>query len=345
MEFVSEYGMFLLKALTIVIAIVFVIGFIAQNKQAQKSGSQGSIQFNNLTKDFEQELTELKQGLLSKEEFKAFRKAQKNKDKQQQKEPTSKRNNVFVLEFDGDMKASAVANLREEISAILMIATEQDQVMINLKSPGGMVHTYGLAASQLQRIREQGLELTACVDEVAASGGYMMACVANKICAAPFAIIGSIGVLGQLPNFNKLLKKNAIEFEQHTAGEFKRTITMFGENTEEGRKKFKQELEETHVLFKSFIHQNRPQLDVDKVATGEHWYGQQAAELGLVDEITTSDDWLLKRLQADDTQIFEVKYQQKKPLAERLSESLASAVVNVSQQLNHKLAIQKLFKS
>ncbi len=341
-EFLSQYGMFLLKTLTIVIAIVFVVGFIAHSKQAHKPGAQGSIQFTNLSDDFQQELTDLKQGVLSKEAFKEYQKQQKKKAKDKSNQEQSA--NLFVVEFDGDMKASAVSNLREEISAILMIADTQDQVMVKLKSPGGMVHTYGLAASQLRRVRDAGIELTACVDEVAASGGYMMACVADKICAAPFAIIGSIGVLGQLPNFNKLLKKNAIEFEQHTAGEFKRTLTMLGENTDEGRTKFKQELEETHQLFKAFINHNRPQLDVDKVATGEHWYGQQAIDLDLVDEITTSDDWLLQRLQQEAFQVFQVKYEHKKALAERLSEGFVSAISNASEQVSHKVTTQKLFK-
>jgi len=346
--------MFLLKAITIVFSLIFIIGFAAHSKQSSKAGHKGVIQFNNLSDDFEDDLDELKQRVLSKDEYKAYKKEKKKSSKEESKkakssdvakeDDDSSKQNIYVVEFEGDMKASAVSNLREEISAILMIANQGDQVVVKLNSPGGMVHTYGLASSQLKRVRDNGLDLVACVDEVAASGGYMMACVANKICAAPFAIIGSIGVIGQIPNFNKVLKKNQIEFEQHTAGEYKRTLTMFGENTDEARDKFKQELQETHDLFKGFIHQNRVDLDVEKVATGEHWYGQQALELGLVDELTTSDDYILNQLMSDSCRVFAVKYEIKKPLAERLSENFVKVMVNVSQQLNHKVSVQKLFK-
>jgi serine protease SohB len=199
---------------------------------------------------------------------------------------------LFVLDFNGSIDAKEVSSLREEISAILSVATKQDEVFLRLESGGGMVHGYGLASSQLDRLRQQGIPLTASVDKVAASGGYMMACVANTIISAPFAILGSIGVIAQVPNFNKLLKKNDVEFEQFTAGEFKRTVTMFGENTEKGKQKFIEELEETHVLFKDFVSEHRPSLDIRKVATGEHWFGTTALSLGLVDTIQTSDDYL-----------------------------------------------------
>ena len=108
---------------------------------------------------------------------------------------------------------------------------------------------YGLAASQMQRIRDKKLKLTVCVDKVAASGGYMMAVVADKIIAAPFAVLGSIGVLAQVPNFHRLLKKHDVDFEMLTAGKYKRTLTMFGENTDKGREKFQEDIEDTHVLF------------------------------------------------------------------------------------------------
>jgi serine protease SohB len=213
------------------------------------------------------------------------------------------------------MKASGVNSLREEISAIIAIAGKQDEVLLRLESPGGMVHSYGLAASQLQRLRDKKINLTIAVDMVAASGGYMMACVANKIVAAPFAIIGSIGVIAQIPNFNRLMKKMDVDYEQHTAGEYKRTLTLFGENTDQDREKFREELEETHQLFKSFITDNRPELDVEKVATGEHWYGTQAIEKGLIDEVSTSDDLILNAVK--DTEVFEVNFEIPKSLGEK----------------------------
>jgi len=148
-----------------------------------------------------------------------------------------------------------------------------------------------------------------------------MACVADRILAAPFAIVGSIGVVGQLPNFNRLLKKHEIEYELHTAGEHKRTLTLFGENTEAGREKFRETLEDAHALFKGFILQNRPQVDIAEVATGDHWFGTRALALKLVDELKTSDDYLLER--SKDCDLYELRYKRHRGLAERLGTGLA----------------------
>lgn len=225
---------------------------------------------------------------------------------------------IFVLDFDGDIRASAVTSLRQEISAILTLARSEDEVVVRLESGGGVVHGYGLAASQLQRIRAHNIPLTVAVDKVAASGGYMMACVADKIIAAPFAIIGSIGVLAQLPNLHRLLKKHEIDFEQLYAGEYKRTLTMFGENTDKAREKMQQELQETHDLFKAHVKDQRPQLNIGKVATGEHWFGSRALELGLVDHLQTSDDYLMAA--RFDTRLILLNYTAKKTLLNQLAD-------------------------
>ncbi len=247
-----------------------------------------------------------------------------------------KKNNqkIYVLDFKGDMAASAVENLREEITLILSTAKAgRDRILLRLESPGGMVHGYGLAAAQLVRLRDAGFHLTICVDKVAASGGYMMACIANEIVSAPFAVLGSIGVVAQVPNFNRLLKEHNIDFELYTAGQYKRTVTMFGENTEEGKAKFEEELQQTHVLFKHFVEKYRPQLNVDKVATGEHWYGQDSLDLNLVDKLQTSDEYLLNLLNLHD--IYLIQTRRKPTLGEKLglqaaqmADSLIPAVVN-----------------
>lgn len=224
---------------------------------------------------------------------------------------------IFVLDFKGDIQASAVENLREEITLILATAKAgRDRIVVRLESPGGMVHGYGLAAAQLVRLRDAGFHLTICVDKVAASGGYMMACIANEIIAAPFAIVGSIGVVAQVPNFNRLLKEHNVDFELYTAGQYKRTVTMFGENTPEGKAKFEEELQQTHVLFKHFVEKYRPQLNVDKVATGEHWYGEDALDLNLVDKLKTSDEYLLALLPQHD--VYVIKTRKKATLGEKL---------------------------
>jgi serine protease SohB len=227
---------------------------------------------------------------------------------------------VFVVDFHGDLQASAVASLREEVNAVLQVAGAGDEVLVRLESEGGVIHGYGLAASQLKRVRDRHVRLTVAIDKVAASGGYLMACVADRILAAPFAIVGSIGVVGQLPNFNRLLKKHEIDWELHTAGEFKRTLTLFGENTEAGRAKFRETLEEAHALFKSFIGEHRPQVQLDEVATGDHWFGARAVALKLVDELRTSDDYLLER--SKDCELYEVRYKRHRGVVERLAGGL-----------------------
>ncbi len=322
MEFLFEYGMFLAKTLTLVLAIGAVILMIVIATVKPKA-SKGELCFDDLSADYQALKADLQQQLLDKKAFKIWQKAASKATTPQAK--------LFVIDFSGSMDAHEVDALREEVTAVLAVAQSDDAVLVRLESGGGVVHGYGLGASQLQRLRQKNIPLTVAVDKVAASGGYMMACIADKIVAAPFAIVGSIGVIAQLPNFNKLLKKNHIDFEQFTAGEFKRTVTVFGENTDKGRQKFQQELEETHVLFKHFVKRHRQQLEIDEVATGEHWFGYQALELKLVDELTTSDDYLLTQL--NERQVYKVQYRIRKSIAEKLGLSAATALKSTVQQL------------
>lgn len=312
----------------ILLALVAIVAILAASKEKLRAGT---IQIKNLNKKYLATTEELLTEVLSKHELKKFHKEKKAEKKKKEKSAFQK--NIFVLRFDGDIKASAVNSLREEVTAVLGIAKPNDEVVVCLESPGGAVHAYGLAASQLERFKQQNIPLTVVVDKVAASGGYLMACIANKILAAPFAIIGSIGVVVSLPNFHRFLKEHNIDFEQHTAGSFKRTITLFGQNTKEGREKLQEEIEEIHGLFKNVIQQHRQQVDIDKVATGEHWLGAQALELKLVDELRTSDDYLLA--QSKDANLFEITYQTKKSLSDKLSSSikaLVGAIKNNTQQ-------------
>ncbi|WP_370136985.1 protease SohB [Alteromonas sp.] len=336
MEFLYEYGLFVAKAVTLVIAFIVVVSTIVGLASKQKHG-KGQLEIVSISEQLKDITNYAKQVLLDKNALKKLAKEQKkeakaknkakNKAKITEQGEESEKSRLYVIDFKGSMDANEVEHLREEITAILCVANKEDEVLVRLESGGGVVHGYGLAASQLQRIKEKGLKLTIAVDKVAASGGYMMACVADKLLASQFAYIGSIGVLAQLPNFNKLLKKNDIEFEQHTAGEFKRTLTVFGENNDEGRAKFKEEIEEIHVLFKDFVQSQRPDMDIDKVATGEYWPGIKAKSLGLIDDITTSDDYILSHYPA--REIFSVKYAVKKNVAEKLGMSAANVVERV----------------
>lgn len=330
MEFVSELGMFFLKALVVVGSILIVIsGSIASGVKSK--GEKGELVMTNLTEKLKDLTIDLKRDILSKKAFKDYEKSLKKEEKSDKKSQEEK-SNTFFIQFKGGVEASEVASLREEITAVLSIATPKDEIIVSVESGGGMVHGYGLAASQLARIRQAKIPLTICVDKVAASGGYMMACVADKIVAAPFAIVGSIGVIAQIPNFNKVLKKYDVDFEQHTAGEYKRTLTMFGQNTDEARDKFKLELEQTHQLFKEFVAQYRNQLDLDEVATGEHWFGQQALNLNLVDALQTSDDLLMQRSQ--NNQVFRIQYKPKKGWQKKLAQAASMSFEQVLQKLS-----------
>ena len=316
MEILIEYGLFVLKAFTIIILIFIPIFFLVSSMR-QPPDTNESLKIKNLTKRYQSMANSLKVLNMSKEEKKKLKKSLKKEKKTNIK---TKKKPVYVLNFKGDIEASNVENLKEEISAILQSETKCEEIVLNLESAGGTVIGYGLAAAQLKRIRDAGIKLTACVDKVAASGGYMMACVANKIVSAPFAVIGSIGVVAAIPNFSKILKKLDVDYELHTAGEFKRTITTFGETTDEGREKFKKDLQEIHDLFKEHVTKFRPELDISKVATGEIWEGTKALEVGLVDEISTSDEYLMNFSKKHD--VYEIKFETKKKIQDKLSRFL-----------------------
>ncbi|OUU78365.1 MAG: protease SohB [Gammaproteobacteria bacterium TMED78] len=323
-DFLSNYGLFLAKFITIFILVIFgLIIIVSSLKKAPKSEGLTVESLNKRYKDLEDSLRLIVDG---SEKYKKKSKERKKTDKLFLKKG-SKRARTFVLDFKGDIRASATASLREEVSAILSIANKKDEVLVRLENPGGTVHEHGLAASQLMRIRDKDIGLIISVDKVAASGGYLMACVADNIIAAPFAIIGSIGVIAQIPNFNRFLEEKGVDFEQVTAGKHKRTLTMFGKNTEEGRKKIKQELEDVHDLFKNQISEYRPKIDLNEVATGEHWYGITALNLNLIDEIKTSDDFLIEKSKKRD--IYLVSYKRKASLRDRLfgeAEALLSKI-------------------
>lgn len=316
MEFLAEYGLFLAKAVTVVIAVVFIIAAIASQSQRgrQQGINRGHVEVHKINEQFDQFEHDVKHAVLPDKAFKQDQQQRKKTQKKARNEPEKPR--IFYLTFDGDIKASAVDKLRHEISAILTVANKNDEVLINIESTGGMVHTYGLAASQMDRLRQADIPLKVCIDKVAASGGYLMACVANHIMAAPFAIVGSIGVLAQIPNFNRALKRFDVDYEIMTAGEHKAPVSMFGEITDKGRNKLREELESTHTLFKDFISEHRPQVPINDVATGEVWYGRQAIDKQLVDSIITSDDYLLS--QRDKKALYEVIYIEKKTVAEKL---------------------------
>lgn len=332
------------------IAIVLVIAAAGSAAARNKSQPKKEMKIEKVNERLEAYKEDLEHMILDKDTLKSREKAEKKKAKAEKKakkqgevKEASAKPRVYVLDFDGDIKASAVDTFREAVTTVLQVADkEKDEIVVRLESPGGMVHSYGLAAAQLDRIKSAGIKLTACVDKVAASGGYMMACVADKIVASPFAIMGSIGVVAQLPNFHRLLKKHDIDFEVLTAGEHKRTLTVFGENTEKGRQKFLSDLEDTHQLFKTYVAERRPAVDIEKVATGDIWFGQRALDVSLVDALSTSDEYLMLACQNAD--VFEVEFKEKQGIADKLGIAVSQAVEKSVSKILTQLQSSQGFK-
>ena len=318
MEFVLQYGLFVAKTATIVVAAGVLVALVAG--LSRRGRQPDRLQVTRLNDHYRSLKQALEASILPRRHFKVEEKARRQERKALRKrsaEEAEKSRRVFVINFRGDIRASAVAALREEVTALLTIARAEDEVVLRLENAGGLVHDHGLAASQLERIRSRGIPLTVAVDKIAASGGYMMACVGDRIIAAPFAVLGSIGVLMQLPNFHRILDAHGVDFELLKGGEYKRKLTVFGENSDVDRARMQQEIDDTHTLFKDFVGEQRPQLDIGAVATGEHWYGRQALELVLCDELRTSDDYLLAASQ--EAELYELVYTTRKPLARKLA--------------------------
>ncbi len=322
-EALIDYGLFLAKTLTLLFGIGFLLLLLVRARKAMGSWEEDRLEIVSLNKRYRSLAHQIKQASLGHKDFLKFLKAENKAKKGADEKKKAPQKRLFVLDFHGDLKATETAELRELITCILLEAQEGDEVLLRLENAGGLVSEHGFAAAQLLRLRRQGLRLTVSVDRVAASGGYLMAAVADRIIAAPFAVLGSIGVVAQLPNFHRVLERHGIEYELHTAGEYKRTLTLFGQNTEEGRNKVREQLEAIHSLFKAFIREHRPHLDLSRVATGEYWHGQQALELGLVDAIETSDDFLLAA--ARERAIYKIAYHAHKRPLERLLASIQAA--------------------
>jgi len=353
MDYVFEYLVFLAQAITVVAAVLVVAGGMTAMSQRRRRSESGRLEVTKINDRLEGLRDSLREALLEpaalkklhRRERKAARARSKAKARSETRDAVAKggrdeaasaseaggadgRHRVFVIDFDGDLQASQVDALRQEITAVLSLARPEDEVVLRLESPGGLVPAYGLAASQLDRVRQQGVPLTVVVDKVAASGGYLMAAVADRLLAAPFALVGSIGVVAQVPNVHRLLKKHDVDVEVLTAGKYKRTLTVLGENTEEGRSKFIEELEDVHALFQEYVGQRRPQVELERVATGEVWYGSRAVALKLVDDISTSDDYLVQASAERD--VFEVHWVEHRKPIERL---LAQAEQSVRRLL------------
>ncbi len=327
MHYFLDYLFFFLKGLSIV--ALLLLGFAGILALATKNKQKDKIKITSLHEKYHELQLKLAKQVSTKKTFKKILKKIEKSEKEKDRQPR-----CFVIPFNGDIRASTVEQLSQAITMVLSLATPKDEIVLNLESPGGAVNGYGLCAAQLARIRTQGIPLTVIVDKVAASGGYLMASVGNKILAAPFALIGSIGVIAQLPNFHRFLKHHHVDFEQVTAGEFKRTLTVFGENTDKGREKMQEDLEDIHRYFKDYVQQYRPQLDLAKVATGEYWLGLHALDLDLIDGISTSEDYLLSL--KDSHALFEIRHQKPRAILDKILNGAENTLQNALMKLSQK---------
>mmetsp|Transcript_9058 Transcript_9058/g.12909 ORF Transcript_9058/g.12909 Transcript_9058/m.12909 type:complete len:423 (-) Transcript_9058:25-1293(-) len=175
------------------------------------------------------------------------------------------------------------------------------EVIILLESPGGSAAEYGLAAQQILRLRDEpGIQVTVIVDKVAASGGYMMACTSSpgRLYAAPFAVVGSIGVIGQTVNIHNALESWGVKPLVFRGGKHKAPVGLIGEVSEDGMKTIQKMIDKTHNAFKRHVLAARPKLakQIDDVATGDVWLGCDALDVGLIDRVITSDEYISQRL-------------------------------------------------
>lgn len=320
-EVLFAYLLFLMKGVTLVILFLIVVAVVFALKS---KGKDAAICFEYLN---EKQLG-LEKSLLSAfaktgqkaagQALKNFLQAGKTRRKMD-KRTNDLRKRSFVMSFEGDMHASQVKALRDEITAVLRVAQPEDEVVVRVQSPGGAVPGYGLVASQLVRVKQAKLKLTVCVDQIAASGGYLAAVVADRILAAPFATIGSIGVVVTVPNFHDFLKKQDVDMIELTAGKYKRSISMLGKISEEGKRHTTGQLKVIHEQFKEMVISYRPQVDIQQVATGDYWTAKTALAYGLVDDLSTSDAYIQELIQSSD--VWEISTPKKKSLQSMFKES------------------------
>jgi serine protease SohB len=338
MAFWLDIADFALKAL-IIVAAVGALAFLVARLARSAEAKEREIKVRSLNERYADMREAMNAPLLDKKGLKALIKARKKEKKARRGDDSTKR--IYVLGFKGDMRARAVRELGMAIDGVLTVARPgTDEVVLRLESPGGTVTGYGLGAAEILRLRAHGIKATASVDQVAASGGYMMAAAADRIVAAPFAVVGSIGVVAPVPNLHRLLKKNDIDFEEMTAGEFKRSVSVLGEITPTGREHFRGKLEDTHGAFKAHIARCRPNVDIEKVANGDTWLASEALALNLVDEIATGDELLFRARET--ARLYEVTVEARKTLLQQILGGLGVAARRAAELMVVKLSTGRL---
>ncbi len=207
---------------------------------------------------------------------------------------------LAVLRFQGlrDLNASGDQRLSEAIDEVLVNRDHFEEAVVIIDSPGGTTHGYGHAYALLERLSASGLKVTACIDRIGASGGYLMALPADRILAGPFAIVGSVGVVAGIPNVKRLLEEKGVSYRLFVAGDKKRVVHFADDDGPEVREYMDEKLAGIHTQFLQAVEKHRgDRVKLDEVRSGDHWSAEESVEkgLGLVDELQTSAEYLLER--------------------------------------------------
>ncbi|KZX82185.1 hypothetical protein A3715_00045, partial [Oleiphilus sp. HI0009] len=282
-----------------------------------KKNSDGRI----IVKSLNEEYQEIQDALLKFKPLKPIKSSSIRKFK-----ASPNKQSIFVLDFKGDKTASSVGSLSKEVSAILSVAKPNDEVFLRLESPGGTITGYGLASQQLIRLREAGIRLVVSVDEIATSGGYMMAAVGDRIIASPTSMLGSIGVIMEVPNFYNLLDRAGVQFHQFTAGKHKRLVSMTNKIGDAAKDQINQDLEKSHELFKNHVHTYRNSVNLESVSHGDVWSAKYCLDNKLVDDLMTSEAYLFDR--ASRANIFHISWDVERSFSDKLSSFAAQASIN-----------------
>lgn len=281
--------MLIFALLLLAVMIAFALLGLLSRKNAQARGNKQAAA-HNLTKVHPDLVYNLRAALAN----------QPARNKLSRARPASGKVTA-VLRFEGDTMATGRQDFARMVDEVLHNKERIQRVIVVVNSPGGGVSVYGQMFAGMERMRNAGVDVTACVDTYAASGGYLMSVPAQRIIAAPFAMVGSIGVVSEFMNFNKLLRRLGVEPMTITAGELKRTVTPLSEVTEENKAAYKAQLEAIHRQFIAVVKKYR-EVDADRVCTGNHWTAAESVELklNLVDGLATSQEYLFEANQTED---------------------------------------------
>jgi signal peptide peptidase SppA len=210
-------------------------------------------------------------------------------------------------------------------------------VALLINSPGGAPTQSGLVAERIRQLADKkGVPVLAFAEDVAASGGYWLACAADEIYAHRTSMVGSIGVISGGFGFTGLLDRFGVERRLHTAGENKARLDPFSPEKPEDVEWLKKMHSQLHELFVDWVKERRGDRlsSTEGLFTGDIWLGSKALELGLIDGLGSLREVIAERY--PDAEIFIAEA--KKPLLARLGLGAPAAASAMLDAVTHKAA-------